>query len=429
MRSLRTLLIAALVLSMGSMAFAELQEVTIDGSIRIRGNSYDDDSFDANFVEQRTRIGVNADFTDDVRVHIEIDDYGFFGTDLRDVTGGDSGFGGGGAGDVSLYQGYIEARDMWDTTLQLRIGRQEISLGSEWLVGTNDTSSAFSGLSFDAIRLDYATDNFTITGIWAKLADTLAGDFGDDDTDLYALYGSYTGIEDITIDGYWMMVRADGVSGDVDLHTIGARAGGNVSNFDYEAELAFQFGDTGSTDFDGIGINAELGYTFDANYAPRIYIGFAWLGGPDDGDAGFNRLFSNWEYSQFLGNTDLSNVWLVRGGVSMSPTEDISLGLDLAYFQADEETAGSDDSLGFETDLHLAYQYSEDLAFRVGWAHFFAGDGTEDGNLINPGMSSADKYGYPSGSSGAGLGGVFGVTGSGSDDDFDYLYFETEISF
>jgi len=449
MRSLKTLLIVALVLSMGSMAYAELQDVEVGGSIRIRGNSYDEDSFDTNYVEQRTRINVNADFTDDVRVYIEVDDYGFFGSDFRDSPyTGDFGSAGGGAGDVSLYQGYIEVNDMWDTALRLRIGRQEISLGSEWLVGTNDASSAFTGLSFDAIRLDYGTDSFSIAGIWAKLAETGTGDFGDDDTDLYAIYGSYAGFEDITIDAYWIMIRAEGAGGgtlagpgagtDVDLHTIGARAGGNVGNFDFEAELAFQFGDIdfaggGSSDTDGIGLNLELGYTFDANYEPRIYIGFAWLEGPDSGDAGFNRLFSNWEYSEFLGNTHLSNVWLIRGGVSASPTEDISLGLDLAYFQVDDEASGSDESLGFETNLHAEYQYSEDLVFRFGWAHFFADDGIEDGNSITPGVGSVAKgSSYGGGSvfaAGHGHAGLPANVGAGDDDDFDYLYFETEISF
>jgi hypothetical protein len=449
MRSLNTLLIAALVVSMGSMAFADLQEVTISGSERIRANSYDDDSFDSNAVEHRTRIGINADFSDDVRVFVEFDDYSVFGSDFRDSPWtNDSNTGG--AGDISLYQSYIEVNGLWDTALRARLGRQEVTLGSEWLIGDNDASSGFTGLSFDGLRLDYGADNFTVTGLWLKLAEAGTGDWGDEDVDLYALYGSYSGIEDITIDAYWMMVRADGATGgaaalagdygaDVDLHTIGARAGGNVGNFDFEAELAFQFGDVefagGDSDFDGIGFNGELGYTFDANYDPRIYLGFVFLEGPDSGDAGFNRLFSNWEYSEFLSNTDLSNVWILRGGISASPREDLSIGLDLAYFHVDEDASGSDDNLGFETNLHAEYQYSEDLVFRVGWAHFFAGEGIEDGNAINGSGASAGSSKQDSSYSssvfpaGHGHAGLPSNVGFGSEDDFDYLYFETEISF
>jgi hypothetical protein len=429
MRSLKTLLIAALVLSMASVGYAELQNVEVGGSLRIRGNSWDEDSHNANFVEQRTRINVNAEFTDNVRVFIEVDDYGSFGSDLRDdAYTGDSALTGG-AGNVSLYQGYIEASDMWDTAIRARIGRQEISLGSEWLIGTNDANSSFTGLSFDAVRLTYATDDYSVDGVWAKLADTVTSDFGDGDTDLYAIYGSYTGIEDITIDAYWMMVRSDGtaaalaVGGDADLHTVGLRGAGNVGSFDYEAEIAFQFGDIdGGTDFDGIGLNTELGYTFDANYEPRIHLGYALLGGPDGNDTGFVRAFSNWEYSKFLANNNLSNVWLVSGGVSMSPTESIDLSLDVSYFEVDEETAGSDEDLGLETDLRMDYQYSEDLSFSLGWAHFFAGDGMEDLNTIRKDVYS----GFPGG---IGAGGFTGLTGSGSDEGFDYLYFETRISF
>ncbi len=436
MRSVKTLLIVALALSMGSMAYADLQETTIDGSIRIRGNYYDSDSADAAFVEQRTRLGVKADFTDDVSVYIEFDAYNNFGDSLRDdPVMGDGGLFGAGVGaggsDVELYQAYIQVDELWGSAVSARLGRQEISLGSEWLVGVNDASSIYTGLSFDGLRLTYTADVFTLDFLALKLAESTtfsgagAGDFGDNDSDLYALYGSYTGIEDWVIDAYWIFLREDAddaasvaFSGvDADIHTIGLRAAGNVGNFDLEGEIAFQFGDAdtagGDTDYDGIGINTEVGYTFDANYEPRVYLGVVFLEGTDDADeAGFNRLFSNWEYSEFLANTDLSNVIIIRGGVSASVRENLDLGLDIAWFQVDEDLTGSDDDLGWETNLHAEYRYSDDLTFRAGWAHFFTDDGLEDGNIIT-------GSGYPG----------TAPLATGDDDDLDYLYFETEISF
>ena len=41
-------------------------------------------------------------------------------------------------------------------------------------------------------------------------------------------------------------------------------------------------------------------------------------------------------------------------------------------------TWDADDDLGWELGLYGDYQYSEDLVFRAGWAHFFAGDGLND---------------------------------------------------
>lgn len=537
MRSFKILVAALLVAGTASMAYAELQNVEVGGSIRIRGSWYDfDDStfvapgtpltygtvrnrpnpggvwplrriFDdfirpgasigeSSWFEQRTRLSVKADFTDDVTAFIELDSYDIYGEDFRSdyVTGVD-----GASGDnVALYQAYIEANEMWGTPLRMRIGRQEVMLGSEWLVGNNDTAATFQGLSFDGILLTYATDMFSVNGMWFKLAEGPIGDDAfDNDINMYGIYGSYTGLEDVTIDAYWMYVRDDVDTRDgffagaapyftgngnpgpwwfrnpvfnsyvekSDLHTIGLRGAGEIGAFDFEAEVAYQFGDVDvnnprffgpfnifpsddEIDFGALGANVEVGYTFDASWTPRIFLGFAYFGGDDDGGApswgetifgqypygnnlAFNRLFSDWEYSEFLENTDLSNTWVARGGISAMPTESVSLDLLVAYFHAVEDThidhrtvvgapfwtafypwrfSTSDKSIGWEVGLYATYEYTEDLTFSAGYAHFFGGDGLEDGNFIaNNGL---------------------GFLASRDDsDDWHYLFFETEISF
>ena len=425
MRSFKFMLIAALVLSMGTMAYAELQSVTTSGSLRIRGNTYDLDTMgDMSFVEQRTKLGVTADFTDDVSVFIEVDTYDAWGADFRSFypTGVDMAAPG---GDVNMYQAYINAANMYDTDLSLRVGRQELVFGSEFIFGNNDTSSFFTGLSYDALRLTYATDTWTLDGVWAKLAEGAIGDeFGDGDVDLYTLYASYLGLEDIVIDGYWAFIREEnstpavgvmggflGVAAESDLHTIGARIAGTYGAFDFEGEAAFQFGDietaAGDVDWEGWAIDMELGYTFDASYQPRIFLGFAFLEGPDSTDAGFNRVFSDVEYSEFLANTDLSNFWMINGGVSMQPTESTELALVISYFQADEDGPMGDDDLGVELGLYGTYHYSEDLIFNAGYAHFFGDEALGDAYVAGNGTAT-----------------VFA-----DDDDLDYLFIETMISF
>jgi hypothetical protein len=445
----KTLLIAALMVALGFGAYAELQNVLVSGSIRIRGNMYDFDDGaiisgaatgdEVAWVEQRTRLGVQADFTDNVSAFIELDSYDNWGEDFRSnyITGIDGRAATG--DDVEIYQAYIEATEMWDTPLYMRVGRQELALGSQWLVGVQDTAALFTGLSFDAVVLGYGTDMVDVKLIWAKLNETF-GDFGDDDVDLYALYGSYLGLEDIVIDAYWMYVRDDQslTVADVDLHTIGLRGAGVIGAFDFEAEVAYQFGEydlpnflwwDNDTSVSAWGINLEAGYTFDVAWQPRVYLGFAWLEGADvdrrwwpfrepDNDVAFNRLFSNWEYTEFIENTDLSNVFVYRAGISVQPTESLDLLLAAAYFMVDEEvdewrflwwSKKADDKLGLELGLYADYQYSEDLVFRAGWAHFFADDGMEAGNLVT----------------GNGFLPIFGD----DSDDYDYLFLETEISF
>lgn len=496
MRSLKVLTIAALVLGTVTAAQAELQNVELDGSLRIRGNWYDfDDNLAINAgddianVEQRTRLGVKADFTDDVSVYIEFDAYNNWGDSFRSnfITGLD---GAGVSDEVALYQSYIEINNAWGLPIRSRIGRQEIELGSEWLIGNQDASSVFTGLSFDGFRTTYATDSFSVDFLSLKLGETFR-DFGDEDVNLWGLYGSYIGLEDWQFDLYWLFVQEDldsrnpgangsgiagavaggflpvlPVSNDADLHTIGLRGAGTYGAFDLEAEVAFQFGEIDRTragfrffnnnqdlDYDAWAFNLEAGYTFDMTWTPRVYLGVAFFEGGDDddnnlidrifgtdgNDLAFNRLFSNWEYSEFLENTALSNSIIYRAGVSAMPTEKISLLLALTYFEADEENNlnnfglgifdffenDDDDTEGWEVGLYADYQYSEDLVFRAGYAHFFGDDGLDSGNFVT--ANGLGQFFHIERNRGL-FAGIFG-NNNNNDADYNYLYWEAEISF
>jgi hypothetical protein len=246
------------------------------------------------------------------------------------------------------------------------------------------------------------------------------------------------------------------------LHTIGLRGAGTIGAFDFEAEAAYQLGDAdqvgflfrpltygdNDAEFDNWAANLEVGYTFDMAWTPRVYLGGAYFSGEDNRDisfidwinpfytpeasVSFNRLFSDWEYTEFLANTDMSNMWVGRGGVSAAPTENLELLLAVSYFQTNEAfeaplffnlgryrvplfpafpfiTEENDDELGWEVGLYATYAYSEDLTFEAGYAHFFASDGVTDGQFSV-------------------LNGL-GFTGGSSDDDLDWFYIETSLAF
>jgi hypothetical protein len=119
------IVLAVMMVSLG--AFAELQNVQVGGSLRIRGIFQgglipNND----NFVEQRTRLNVKADFTDNVSAFIEFDDYSLWGEGFRSnyLTGVDSRPNG--VNTVSVYQAYIDVKEIGGSPLSLRAGRQEI---------------------------------------------------------------------------------------------------------------------------------------------------------------------------------------------------------------------------------------------------------------------------------------------------------------
>lgn len=523
--TLLALLLAAIV---ALPASAELQQVQVGGELRIRGqfwrNSFnnptattftgnmirwdagnlvgrpigdplggqtivsyfdwDDRGEDYQLVEQRTRLNVRADFSDEVSAFVEFQSYEAWGEDFRSIyiTGTDRR----GNSDVEVYQSYIELRDLFDAPLRLRIGRQEIVLGSGWLIGNNDNIPEFPGLSFDGVRLTYEADQFAIDALWAKLAERL-GSWNDADRDLFAIYGTYTGLENIAFDLYWILLRdsaniEDVVRGPIGeriedwlglddygtthLQTVGTRIHGDSGGFDYNLEAAYQFGDAphvgalfkpflygdDEADFSAWAGDIEVGYTFDSEWQPRIWLGAAYFDGEDNRDItfwewvnpfsalhtpesslSFNRLFSDKTYSAILDDqAALTNFWTLRGGLNVTPTETVRLGLDAAWFEALDTfdqpvhlrfgatrfallpglsflTMSSDDSLGWELGLWGEYSYSEDLVFKAGWRHFFTGDGSDDGNFVD-------------------LNGLL-FNGGTDDQDADYLYLEAQATF
>ncbi len=525
---MRTLVVSlALVLALTGLAYGELENVQVGGEIRIRGNyvngnlvspgppemrwpafqlpgraiggpfaaggnnglgilspvAWDNQNDSFKMIEQRTKLNIKADFTNDVAAFIELDSYDVWGEDFRSnyVTGAD--FVTGTADDVEIYQAYIEADNMFGLPLRARIGRQEIRLGSEFLVGSKDDAFFFYGRSFDGVRLTYSADAFTVDAFATKLAEMSPAE-EDGDVDFYGIYASCSALENITFDAYWLLLRDAGSINDTNygwlgewmedlvdvddydvtnLHTVGLRAAGVVGALDFEAEIAYQFGDAGrigngfkpftygddGADFGEWAGHLTVGYTIDMPWQPRPFITAMYYGGEDNRDlsfldwlnpfdrpqasVSFNRLFSNKTMCGFIDPFhDLSNVWMARVGVVAHPTETLTAVFCVQYFDALEEfdapasfrlgrynipiapglsfwTDETDSQFDFETTLQLIYNYSEDLSFFFQWSHMFVNDGLSDGNFA--------------------LGNGLVFSGGSSDDDADYVCLETRLKF
>ena len=443
----KTLALAAAVATvLQALVFAELQNVEVVGATRIRGNYYSSGSFGPSFdndgeaiemIEQRTRLNVTADFTDDVTVFIELDNYYNWGTATRQSNPfGANALGAAfGIDDVDMYQGYIEMREAWGQPLTIRIGRQEIVLGNEWLVGNNDTAAFFTGLSFDGVTARWDFDGGNILGWATKVVEAEFIGFAptgeaDGDADFYGLYFTYDALEVFDLEAYYMYLRdatffgvgnPAGIGDEVGhVHTVGARIYGRVSGFDYDVQAAYQFGETADfgapptdIDIDAWAVDATVGYLFENFNNLYIWGGVAYFEGSDSAsELSFLRLFSDVEYSEFIADSDESNILIIRGGASIQATESIEVSMVASYFDDDEEdfTPGNDGGIGWELGLYASYDYSEDLNFNAGYAHFFADDGAEDGALT----------------AFSGLGVIGGAL---QDDDLDYFFLETVISF
>jgi hypothetical protein len=329
------------------------------------------------------RLHTGATFTRNVSAFIEVDSAFTWGESFRSeyITGADSA-----ANDrVSLYQAYIDAAEIAGQPLSLRIGRQELSFGSGWLIGANPVPLPFTGLTFDGIRLTVSPEPFTIDLFSAKLAER--GPVEEDgDIDLHGVNIAYSWTENIVTEAYWFYLRDAGKVENVtwdwsgqwledrlglddydptNLHTVGLRNAGEYRNWDWEVEAAYQFGNADSLGalyvpqmlsygdqnarWNSWGAHGELGYTFETKWFPRPYLAFHYFGGEDNRDisffdmlnpfyspeasVSFNRLFSDYENDAFFDGSSLSNYWQAQAGVQIQPLDKITVTTDAAYLQ------------------------------------------------------------------------------------------------
>jgi hypothetical protein len=244
---------------------------------------------DNNFVDSRVRIGVGLEFQDFINTFIEVQHVGFFGRggpEFGSIPRSDQ------TGSLQLYQAYIDFQRFLGTPLRLRLGRQEMTFGTQFLVGNDDFNN---GLSFDAARFtrEWEDVGFVIDAWAARITENFKDalicsddperfQFRDDRRDFFGIYNTWTGIKKKAsfIDGiefYLLYVRdrsdnmdeacsaltgrspafyrPSGMTADFsndfvgeDRFTAGTRLYGKfIDNatraLSYNAEIAYQFGD------------------------------------------------------------------------------------------------------------------------------------------------------------------------------------------
>lgn len=514
----RTLLVLSLTLVASTAAVGELIQVEVGGQLALRHraylNSYEDgaarqvrlpadmlprratgeelgvtsnlkwnsEGSDRFYSEGVARLNVNAKFTDNVSTYTELYSYWLWGDGFRSdyVTGQD--FRQGPNDGVQVLQAYVEVDNIMDHPLRLRIGRQLMKLGNGWMVGEKTTATQY--VPHDAVRLTYSPTDFEVDAFWSRIAEDQFGTH-DGDADFYGIYGTYSGLEYMNVSGYYLYLRDSRNVEDfrgsaytqwvesvlsvdqyptTQLHTAGLRAYGDVGNFDYSVEAAYQWGDASTTgqrfqrdllwgrygddtaEYDNWGAEAELGYTFDAMWTPRLFAGGVYFGGEDNRDVtfrewlspfsrpeasvSFNRLFSQTYHSPVLvDNTHMSNFSQLRLGVQVKPAEAWSVQVRAAHYWANGTfdyprrflgypvaptlsfwTEEGSSELGTALETSIGYQYSEDLSFSLYWGHLFTAKGlTQDGHYIfNNGLS---------------------YSGGTGNSDADYITFLTKVNF
>lgn len=336
-----------------------------------------------------------ADWLD---IHAEGEGYGFTGGSHQEHN------------QVSLYQGFVEARLPGSDLLALKGGRQEFSYGSTYILGAN---SFYDGLSYDALRLRvHPTNSLIIDLFWGTYASPFdTGLIGD----LAGGYATYTFSEGNAVEAY--VLRDGGAtephSGEY-LDIYGLRGTAKFGLLALELEPVYESGrrfnaSTGAND----GINAYGGHldlTYDAilaGHKNRFLAGYAYGTGSRGAVNGvnFSREFRNPNNdSSLFGDIGImvdqsgsavnghhaSGLQISTFGWGIDLTKALNLTATGHYYYANYAEPDFSRSIGLETDFTATYNMADGLSFILGYDRFLTGGFFRDAS----GSSGDIHYGY-----------------------------------
>lgn len=311
-------------------------------------------------------------------------------------------------------------------SLKYRYGRQLLKYGSQHLLsplGWSNTYRNFEGHKFMYSDGDWSIDGFHMNSVNAGAGGIFrpkSFDHADQSRTISGIYSTYKGMEDNTLDLYWLWFQEDARLTTVmggDRHTLGARlAGGQaikefgrtVGTWKWDFEGAWQFGKddfvTGlDQDVSAGFFSAMTGYTFNsATWSPTISGIFYWGSGDSDPtDGEINTFYSLYPlghaYWGIIDNFSGQNLLDFGISTSVKPTDKLTLLAAWHAFRAAKTTdnlyniagapfamAPGERDLGSEVDLVGTYAYSKNVNVQVGYSWFFYGDAVSKSAFARP---------------------------------------------
>lgn len=398
----------------------------------------------------RARINLDFQYGDDLRVFLQPQKVGVFGDN---DTGAAVDFNKE-PENQSLHQAYLDW-DLSES-LDLRLGRFEQALANHRLIGNfvwSQRGRAFDGgrlrwssgpHQVSVFGLELAGENY-VNPTSNNSVDGGPLPVSDNDSDQQAYIAHYKGTDvlpgsnrleltyvyddDFEAVPFSAAALEGGARPGAERHTAGfflantAGNGGYLSPFPpmamkyvkepgvyYRVEGYAQRGDLGRTR-NGQDISAYmgagyLGYSFgDAAGQPLVWGGVDYLSGDDNPNSGdyeaFSTLYStNHAYYGFMDYflispaADTNRAGLRDANVSLhfKPRADTGVFLKAHNFALADARSGTDDGLGNEIDLTVAYKAHPKAVLLFGYSKFFADDGITDIGSINDGEDPQFMY-------------------------------------
>ncbi len=312
-----------------------------------------------------------------------------------------------------VHQLFIDVKPLGgDSPFTVRVGRQELQYGAQRFV--SPLGWAFVRRRFDAVKLMWTEKDWSMDVWYAKpvVVKREQLDDWDERHDFYGGYFTYNGIPNHGIDLFFFATdntnnraNPNGNVGDESRFTLGSRFWGKTGPWDYEAEIAGQWGRWAGDTIQAWSWSVVSGYTFkNVAWKPRIGVGFDWASGDEDSRDGkvgtFNQLFPLGH--AYLGYLDLigrQNITTANVQLSAWPIEKkvkASIGYLAFWLNADEDalynaggkpgrrdpTGSAGVEVGHEVDVTVVWKINVHQSLLLGYSHFW-----DDNFIINSGKS------------------------------------------
>jgi len=433
---------ASTALLLGS-TLAQAADVSFSGQVRPRMETRDHDFHENSrmqvYASTRVRLNAKATANENTSVFLQFQSVGVWGFANTDLSGTRAATGGGGSqaldtfNDVGLHQAYFTLKNLYNTGLAAKVGRQEVVLDGHRLFG--HTGWTTGAQTQDAARFTHAGGNHTLNYIFIKsLEDATGAPFGaagaagssnhdENDYNTHILHVNTQGVMGGDLSGYLVFTDDNNSQSSIgqEWYTIGARQKGKAGGLDYRVEYYHQFGEAGATasqrlaalytsvangpavDRDAYMFGIRVGKTFkNAKYSPTVTLWYDHLSGTDDDDGTSNDMATfdthhdtghkfygfmdhylarDGSRTDMLGLTDLAiktkfklqNGWLLKADWHQFRTDtDFSENATIAAttgFGAADTGIGTD--LGNELDLTLVHKYASNVKLVYGYSHYW----------------------------------------------------------
>ena len=293
----------------------------------------------------------------------------------------------------------IQWKNAFDLPMTLTVGRQDIILGTGWLVLEGTPQDGERTIFFDAVRATVDLREKTqLDLIYIKQydeEDKWLNPFNHreqlhltqgTDEDGMIFYLTDKSIENTQLEAYYIYKKEEpsdwskfwgGAGVDAEIHTFGGRVAQNLGeNWSYSVEVAKQFGRRNEDSMKGLGSNNKLAYAFNDELKNELRLSYEYLSGDDPGTKGSEKFDTLWgDWPQMQRGSDLqSYLWTAEGalgevanlhrlgfGHTIKPHQEWTVATDYNLMWADENTFKNGNS--FST-AYGSPKFSRDGSFR-----------------------------------------------------------------